>query len=126
MIPQRNEFEELGLKVQRAQLTVQQARGVGVANGVEVVVDAENRLLSVTVAHEATIIEAYNAALADLRPKVDEAMREVRADARVTAMSTFIEANSARLEAQSAQTRAAAEDDEPFYAERHPRDWLRG
>ncbi|WP_310786286.1 hypothetical protein [Mycobacterium sp. Z3061] len=116
----RDDFEELGLKVQRAQSALEQVRGVGAADGIRVVVDAENRLLSVTVPDEAAILAAYNAAVDDMRPKVEDAMREVRSDPRVAAMSTFVEANTVRRQAES---RPEVEDDDAYYEERYRRGW---
>lgn len=119
-----DDFEELGLKVRRAQSSLQQVRGVGTVDGIRVVVDAENRLLSVTAPDEDAILAAYRAAVDDLRPKVEEAMREVRSDPRVGAMSAFIEANSARLDGERARGMEAAEqDDDAYYEERYRRGW---
>jgi hypothetical protein len=118
MALQHNDFEELGRKVQRAQFALQQVRGIGSANGIRVVVDAENRLLSVTVADEDAVLAAYNAALADVQPKVDEAVRELRADHRFEAVSTFVAANPPQLEADRArrqrETHDEDADEEPF------------
>ncbi|BDB42822.1 hypothetical protein Mkiyose1665_43670 [Mycobacterium kiyosense] len=115
-----NDFEELGLKVQRAQRALEQARGVGTADGIHVVVDAENRLLSVNVPDEDAIIAAYRAAVADVQVRVEDAMSEVRSDPRFEAMSTFVEANSARLDAERAQRE---QDDEAYYEEQARRGW---
>ncbi|RUP03361.1 MAG: YbaB/EbfC family DNA-binding protein [Mycobacterium sp.] len=117
-----NDFEELGSKVQRAQRALEQARGVGTANGIRVVVDAENRLLSVTAPDEEAILAAYNAAVDDVRPLIEDAMREVRSDPRVEAMSTFVEANSARLHAERARS-ASEDDDDAYYDDRFRRGW---
>ncbi|MDP7720714.1 YbaB/EbfC family nucleoid-associated protein [Mycobacterium sp. TY814] len=117
-----NDFEELGRKVQRAQHGLEHARGVGTANGIRVVVDAENRLLSVTAPDEEAILAAYNAAVDDVRPLIEQAMREVRADPRVEAMSTFVEANSARLHAECARS-ASEDDDDTYYDDRFRRGW---
>ncbi|PXX68537.1 hypothetical protein DFR70_102219 [Nocardia tenerifensis] len=94
------DFEELGRKVQRAQYAMAQVRGIGVVRGVSVIVDAENRLLSIDVPNATAIIEAYQAALRDKEPKAAAAMRELNADARLRSVRTFTEANSARLEAE--------------------------
>lgn len=99
MSEQYRDFEELGAKVQRAQHAMAQVRGMGVVRGVSVIVDAENRLLSVDVPNALAIIEAYEAALRDMRPQVAAAMRELNADARFRSVRTFTEANSARREA---------------------------
>jgi DNA-binding protein YbaB len=125
MSPQSSDFEELGRKVQRAQLAVEQLRGTATVDGVTVVVDAENRLRSVNVADEDAVLAAYDAAVADLKPKLDETMGELRADARVEAVSTFVEANSARLEAERVRRqREIEEEDERYYQERYRRGWL--
>ncbi|MEC3957118.1 hypothetical protein VMT65_29070 [Nocardia sp. CDC153] len=42
MFPPRNDSDELGLKVQRAQHALEQIRGVGVVQGIRVIVDAED------------------------------------------------------------------------------------
>lgn len=119
------DFEELGRKVQRAAFAVERIRGVGVVDGIRVVVDAENRLVSVSVAAQDAIVAAYRAAVDDARPQVEDAMREVRADPRVEAMSTFVEANAARLEAERVRrAREIEEDDDAYYEERYRRGWL--
>ena len=70
---------------------------------------------------------AYNAALADKQPQVDEAVQDLRADPRFEAVSTFAEANSARLEQDRVQRRRRQEeDDDDYYAERNRRGWLEG
>ncbi|WP_162958469.1 hypothetical protein [Nocardia yunnanensis] len=112
-----NDSDGLGLKVQRAQHALEQIRGVGVVNGIRVVVDAEDRLLSVTVGEEAAIMAAYRAAVEDKRPKVDEALRELRADTTFEAISTYTNANSARLEAERVerQRKVDEEFDDDYY-----------
>ncbi|AYF76081.1 hypothetical protein D7D52_22085 [Nocardia yunnanensis] len=103
--------------MQRAQHALEQIRGVGVVNGIRVVVDAEDRLLSVTVGEEAAIMAAYRAAVEDKRPKVDEALRELRADTTFEAISTYTNANSARLEAERVerQRKVDEEFDDDYY-----------
>ncbi|MFE3257048.1 hypothetical protein [Nocardia sp. NPDC059229] len=114
-----NDSDSLGLKVQRAQHALEQIRGVGVVNGIRVIVDAEDRLLSVTVSEEATIMAAYRAAVEDKRPKVDKALRELRADTTSEAISTYTTANSARLEAERVeQQRKLDEEFDNDYYER--------
>ncbi|ATL68169.1 hypothetical protein GZH49_14755 [Nocardia terpenica] len=89
------------------------------------VVDSENRLLSVTVDDEADILAAYKAALRDKEPKTDEAMRELRADPRFEAVSTFVEANAARQEADRARRQREREEAEDrFFEERNRRGWF--
>ncbi|MEV0463614.1 hypothetical protein AB0I30_13810 [Nocardia tengchongensis] len=112
-----NDSDSLGLKVQRAQHALEQIRGVGVVNGIRVVVDAEDRLLSVTVGEESIIMAAYRAAVEDKRPKVDEALRELRNDTTYEAISTYTNANSARLEAERVenQRKPGEEFDDDYY-----------
>ncbi|MFE5290495.1 YbaB/EbfC family nucleoid-associated protein [Nocardia sp. NPDC056611] len=117
MFSPRNESDELGLKVQRAQHALEQIRGVGAVQGVRVIVDAEDRLLSVTVNEEAIIMAAYQAAIEDKRPKVDEALRELRADPTFEAVSTYTKANSARWEAERMERQRKLEEefDDDYY-----------
>ncbi|ATL65866.1 hypothetical protein [Nocardia terpenica] len=125
MFPQHNDIGDLGAKVQRAHYALRQVRGVGVANGIRVVVDSENRLLSVTVDDETDILAAYKAALRDKQPQTDDALRELRTDPRYEAVSTFVEANSARQEAERARRQQTLEEAEDrFFAERHRRGWF--
>ncbi|MEG8181250.1 YbaB/EbfC family nucleoid-associated protein [Nocardia terpenica] len=125
MFPQRNDSEELGVKVRRAHYALEKIRGTGVVKGVRVIIDHENRLLSVTVDEEDIVLAAYQEALRDKEPKVDEAMRELRADPRVEAASTFVEANAARSEAERARRQQQLEEAEDrFFEERHRRGWF--
>ncbi|ATL66275.1 hypothetical protein [Nocardia terpenica] len=125
MSQQRNDFEELGVKVQRAHYALEKIRGVGVVKGVRVIIDHENRLLSVTVDEEHIILAAYQAALRDKEPKVEEAMRELHADPRVEAASTFVQANTARSEADRARQQQELEEAEDrFFEERNRRGWF--
>lgn len=113
---ERNDSDQLGLKVQRAQHALEQIQGVGVVQGVRVIVDAEDRLLSVTSHEESIIMAAYRAAVEDKRPKVDAALRELRADTNFEAISTYAAANGARLEAERAERqRKVDEDDDEYY-----------
>lgn len=124
MVSAGNDFEDLGLKVQRAQFALEQLRGIGTVNGIRVVVDAENRLVSVTAPDEDDILAAYSAAVVDMQPKLEQAMREVLADPRVQAMSTFVEANSARLEADRARQHSETqEDDDAYYEQQYRQGW---
>ncbi|MEG8181927.1 hypothetical protein GZH49_25860 [Nocardia terpenica] len=125
MSQQGNDFEELGVKVQRAHYALEEIRGVGVVKGVRVIIDHENRLLSVTVDEEDIILAAYQEALRDKEPKIDEAMRELRADPRVEAASTFVQANAARSEAERARRQRKLEEAEDrFFEERNRRGWF--
>jgi len=79
----------------------------------------------VTVAQEQNILAAYNAALADKQPQVDEAVRELVADPRFEAVSTFTEANAARADATRAERdRRYEEDDDAYYEQRNRNGWL--
>lgn len=100
-----SQFDELGLKVKRAQEELANIRGVGVARGVTVEVDAENRLVSVDAPDGDRILAAYEAALADKRPRVDAALREVMTDPQTQAITAFVEANTDAVPATSAQAR---------------------
>ncbi|WP_216893619.1 YbaB/EbfC family nucleoid-associated protein [Nocardia alni] len=121
----RNNYEELGLKVQRVHQGLEQVRGIGTVNGLRVVVDAQGRLLSVTADEEDLILAAYQAALADKQPKVDEVMRELHADPRFEAVSTFTEANAARVEAERAvRHRRHEQDDDDYYEKRNRAGWF--
>jgi hypothetical protein len=123
MFPHRNDSEELGLKVQRAQYALEQARGVGIADGIRVIVDSQNRLVSVTVDEEDSILAAYRAALQDLQPKLEDAIRELRRDPRLEAISSFAEANQGRLEADRIRQQQV-EDDDDYYERRNREGWL--
>ncbi|MGV9674542.1 hypothetical protein ACWDSJ_04605 [Nocardia sp. NPDC003482] len=98
-----NDFEELGVKVRRAQRALAEIRGVGTADGIEVVVDAENHLLSISLPEAEAVLAAFAAAVADKRERVEAATRELREDERVEAASTFLRANAALVEAERAQ-----------------------
>ncbi|MFC9996375.1 hypothetical protein [Nocardia sp. NPDC127526] len=108
-----SEYDELGLKVQRAQHALEKIRGTGSVDGVTVEVDAENRLVAVSGSRGETIMAAYLLAVRDLQPRVAEALRELAADPQVTSAMVFTEANAAHLEAERVD-RAAAEVDEYF------------
>lgn len=114
-------FEELGLKVQRAQYQMEQVRGIGTARGVRVTVDAENHLLSVDAPDGAAVLEAYEAALRDKQPKVEAAMREINNDASFQSVLIFSEANSARLERERIQRQEDAESER--YSANASRQW---
>ncbi|MEC3957117.1 hypothetical protein VMT65_29060 [Nocardia sp. CDC153] len=72
-----------------------------------------------TVDEEATIMAAYRAAIEDKRPKVDEALRELRADPTFEAVSTYTQTNSARLEAERVERQRKL--DEEFDDDYHDR-----
>jgi hypothetical protein len=123
MIPHNNDFEELGRKVQRAEQALEQIQGVGIVNRIRVVVDARGRLLSVTVDEEDIILAAYRAAVADIQPRIDEALSELRADSRLDAVSTFADANSAWQNAERLQHVQEYEDDD-YYEQRNRHGWF--
>ncbi|MFB8277949.1 hypothetical protein [Nocardia colli] len=103
MSMQHNNFDSLGLKVRRAQAALEHARGVGEVDGVRVVIDANNRLVQASIPGAQALLAAYQAALQDLQSHLDEAMREIHADPRFDAISTFVHANEARLEVERVQ-----------------------
>ncbi|MEV6071893.1 hypothetical protein AB0L82_35590 [Nocardia sp. NPDC052001] len=78
------------------------------------IVDAEDRLLSVTVDEEAVIMAAYRAAVEDKRPKVDEALRELRADSTFEAVSTYTNANSASVEARRLEQQRQLDEEDDY------------
>ena len=125
MLQQGNDFEELGRKVQRAQQRLQDVRGVGTVDGIRVVVDADNRLLSVNLSDERSVLAAYNAAVADAQPLVDAAVRELPADQRFEAISTFVDASTARSDAEHERRQQQYdEEDDHYYEERNRQGWL--
>ncbi|MGY2063727.1 hypothetical protein ACW9HQ_53265, partial [Nocardia gipuzkoensis] len=98
-----SDFDSLGVKVQRAEYALERVRGVGEVDGVRVVVDARNQLVELSIPGANAILAAYRAALEDLRPRLDEALRELHADSRFDAISTFVQANSSRPEEERRQ-----------------------
>jgi len=125
MFQQSNNFEEIGLKVQRAQHALEQIRGVGTVKGIRVTVDAENKLVALTVDEADVILQAYSAALADKESQVELATAELQADPRFEAISTFADANTARADTVRAdQARRYEEDDDAYYEERNRRGWF--
>ncbi|MEV6562869.1 hypothetical protein AB0M22_44625 [Nocardia sp. NPDC051756] len=104
MSMQHNDFDSLGLKVRRAQAALEQVRGVGDVDGVQVIIDANNRLVQASIPGAPALLAAYQAALQDLQSQLDEAMREVHADPRFDAISTFAQANAARLDDERSQS----------------------
>lgn len=99
MASRNSKFDELGLKVRRAQVELEAVRGVGTVDGVTVEVDAENQLVSLNVPGAEVILGAYREAVRDKQPKVEQATREVLNDASVGSVSTFVDANRADSEA---------------------------
>lgn len=91
-----SQYEELGAKVQRAQEVLSQIRGFGEVGGVAIEVDADNVIQSVRLANTnatpaglaSAIVDAYREALADAKPKVDDAVRPLRDDQRVSELAT--------------------------------------
>ncbi|MFE9581509.1 hypothetical protein ACFYO1_34390 [Nocardia sp. NPDC006044] len=95
-----SEHDELGLKVQRANLALQEIRGNATIDGIHVVVDAQHRLLAVSTPEGRIIVEAYNAAILDAEPRVEDAVRELREDPTIDAVSTFVRDNPAHMDDQ--------------------------
>lgn len=86
-------------------------------------VDADNKLLDVYVPGldpDTTdrIISAYNAALEDKKPKVEEATREITTDPQFESVAAFVQANSGKLEQSWTE-----EDDDRYFEERNRRGW---
>ncbi|AHH20520.1 hypothetical protein NONO_c57420 [Nocardia nova SH22a] len=124
MFEQTGHAEELGLKVQRARQAVEQIRGVGTVDGVRVVVDSDGRLLSVSLREGESILAAYNAALADMKPRIDQALQELRADPSIEAVSTFTDANAPRTTANPAERELPYDEDDDYYERRNRQGWL--
>lgn len=127
MFGQSDDFDELGLKVQRAQQALRHIRGVGVVNGIRVIVDAEGRLLSVTIDDEDTVLAAYNAARTDSATQTGHALRELHTDPRFEAVSTFTDANTHHPHTQPAPPPRPVhhdEDDDDYYEQRNRNGWL--
>lgn len=111
-----SEFDELGAKVQRAQLVVREIRGIGRVGGIAVEIDAENRLVALHHPDADIIVAAYQAALLDKQPQVAEAMRNVLSDPDAQAITSFVDTYAARTQAEPAQT--PEEDDMYFQSNR--------
>ncbi|WP_377449694.1 hypothetical protein [Rhodococcoides fascians] len=105
-------FDELGVKVQRAQSVVREIRGVGRAGGIAVEVDAENRLVALHHPDADFIMAAYKSALLDKQPQVDEAMRDVLSDPDAHAITSFVQSSSSVM---SASPVLPVEDDDTYF-----------
>ncbi len=116
MTVSNSEFDELGAKVQRAQLVVREIRGIGRVGGIAVEIDAENRLVALHHPDADIIVAAYQAALLDKQPQVAEAMRNVLSDPDAQAITSFVDTYAARTQAEPAQT--PEEDDMYFQSNR--------
>ncbi|MFY2791619.1 hypothetical protein [Rhodococcus sp. MALMAid1271] len=109
-------FDELGAKVQRAQSVVREIRGVGRVGGISVEVDAENRLVALHHPDADIIMAAYRAALRDKQPQLDEAMRDVLSDPDTQAITSFVDSNAARTQAEPAHPAQTLDDDTYFHS----------
>lgn len=105
-------FDELGVKVQRAQSVVREIRGVGRVGGIAVEVDAENRLVALDHPDADIILTAYRAALLDKQPQLDEAMRDVLSDTGAQSVAAFVDTYAIHAQAEPVQTR---EDDNMYF-----------
>ena len=108
-------FDELGAKVQRAQLVVREIRGVGRVGGIAVEVDAENRLVALHHPDADIIVAAYRAALLDKQPQLDEAMRNVLSDPDAQAIASFVDSYAAHTQAEPAHPAQTPEDDDMYF-----------
>lgn len=95
-----SDYDELGVKVQRAQHALEQIRGIGTVDGVTVEVDAENQVVAVSGPRGETILAAYRLALQNMQPRVADAMRELADDPQVESAMVFTAANAAGREAE--------------------------
>ncbi|WP_434159237.1 hypothetical protein C5142_16610 [Rhodococcus sp. BGS-1C] len=108
-------FDELGAKVQRAQSVVREIRGVGRVGGIAVEIDAENRLVALHHPDADIIVAAYQAALLDKQPQLDEAMRDVLSDPDAQAVTSFVDTYAARAQAEPAHPAQTLEDDDMYF-----------
>lgn len=91
--------ESLGAKARRVQTVLEQLRGRGVVDGVQIEVDATNRLTGVQIGptasadHERiadTVRRAYLAALDDIAPRRAALQRELADDPRVRGLEQVV------------------------------------
>ncbi|MBY4130240.1 YbaB/EbfC family nucleoid-associated protein [Rhodococcus fascians] len=114
MTKSNSAFEELGAKVQRAQSVVREIRGVGTAGGIAVEVDAENRLIALHHPDSDIIMAAYQAALRDKQPQLEDAMRDVTSDPDAKAIASFVDTYASRTDAEPAKPAQTPRDDMYF------------
>ncbi|MFT4011185.1 MAG: hypothetical protein QM655_14200 [Nocardioidaceae bacterium] len=86
-------IEEFSRKAQAAQARLQAIRGNGKAGGIQVEVDGEGRLLSVTSPDEDEILEAYRRAVAASRNLVCEAVEDLVNDPFAETVSSLVRAS---------------------------------
>ncbi|MDV6303548.1 hypothetical protein R3P93_13360 [Rhodococcus cerastii] len=108
-------FDELGVKVQRAQSVVREIRGVGRVSGITVEVDAENRLVALHHPDADVILAAYRAALLDKQPQVDEAMQAVLSHPDAQAVTSFVGTHNPGGQADPVQSGQSVEEDDTYF-----------
>ncbi|ATI30640.1 MULTISPECIES: YbaB/EbfC family nucleoid-associated protein [Rhodococcus] len=96
-----NSFDDIGVKVRRAQEALDRVVGRASDRAVEVEVDAKGHLgrLRLTDAALAAgpdlladrIVQMYTAAVRDARPQVDAALAEVTSDPQMSAITSFVD-----------------------------------
>ncbi|WP_410871256.1 hypothetical protein [Nocardia sp. A7] len=87
-------YDELGLKVLRAQQALESIRGTGTVDGVTVEVDAENQVVAVSGPQGEAILAAYQLAVRQMQPRVTAAMHELTADPLVESTMAFTSADT--------------------------------
>ncbi|MGF7120343.1 MULTISPECIES: YbaB/EbfC family nucleoid-associated protein [unclassified Rhodococcus (in: high G+C Gram-positive bacteria)] len=116
-------FEEFGAKVRRAQDVVERLRGRAGRDGVTIEVDAGNRLTAIELAPETMHLGAdrlaelirstFAGAVADLQPRMRQALAEVTDDPQVAGLNRWI--RSQGPEAAPRPSSCRDDTDEPSY-----------
>ena len=120
-----SEFEELGAKARHSQLIIEQLRGSATGDGVSIEVDATNRLTAVELAPETmrmtpgklaeSILELYDAAIADVQPRLEGVLGEITNDQRVVRLEKWLDDVPAE---KDSEPRATPREDGRSYIER--------